>query len=547
MSASSTKLAAHASPRALDSTAPGRTAQTRSDWSAWLLPGFAFACWALAIRHLSAEWTFNEQYHFGWLVPLLAAYLIKVRFESLPERNPPPTAQPANIAMLLLALASILIMPIREANLDWRLVEWALVPVAIAASLVCFWQLGGLPWVRHFSFPLLFFLIAVPLPRNLEYPWMDRLMLTNAHASVEILHWLGVDAQARGNLIQLPTCTLGVEEACSGIRSLQSTLMLSLFLGEILNLRWPRRLILLGAGLGWALITNIGRTTVLAWLASRDGLAAVDRWHDIAGFSVLALSSLTVAGTAWLLHRSSGRNARPVAAPSIDLSGLVSRFRPSSAIAGISILTLIAGLGLTRLWFDFHARSLTKVADWEFRLPTDQPLFREVPIAPQTQKTLQYNEGYSGLWKDPSGSQWQAYYFRWEAGKNNSQAARPHDPRSCLGGMGMELSAVLPSVNFAKGDVAISFDAFHFLDRGRDLYVFNCLAEDVRSEHDSRKLRQTNSPAERIAAALAGSRQTGQRRVEVAVWGAADATTAADSFRKLLNQQIHLASQPAVD
>ncbi len=533
----------------LDHVPGARSASAQRDtnrpgWLSWLLPLFALACWTLAIRHLSPEWTLNEQYHFGWLVPALAAYLIKVRFERLPAEAPAPSRWLVSTAVLFLAFASVLIMPIREANLDWRLVEWSLAGVAIAASLVCFWQLGGFPWVRQFTFPLFFFLIAVPLPRNLEYPWMDRLMLNNASISVELLHWLGVDAQARGNLIQLPTCTLGVEEACSGIRSLQSTLMLSLFLGEILALRWPRRLVLLAAALGWALVTNVGRTATLGWLAARDGLPAVDRWHDTAGFSVLALCAITVTFTAWLLHRSSLGNAhRSPDAQAFDAATFASRLRPAATAGGFSIILLFVGLGLNKFWFDLHERALTAVTEWEFRLPTEQPFYRDLPISPLTQRILHASEGYSGGWQDTSGTRWQAFYFRWYAGRSATQTARKHDPRDCLGRMGMELLGELPRVEFSKGDLTLLFRAYHFRDGQHDLYLFNCLTEDLRALDQTYRGRESNSPSARFAAAVAGRRQAGQRRVEVAVWGAPDAATAARRFSALLAQQIQVGGQ----
>lgn len=534
------------SPSVLDANherrpVPATGTAQRIDWPAWLLPAFALACWALTIRHLAGEWSTNEQYHFGWLVPLLAAYLVKVRAERLPQPSPPSTHWPTAVLSLTLAVASILVMPIREANLDWRLVDWTLASIAIAASLVCFWQLGGLPWVRHFAFPLLFFLIAVPLPRNLEYPWMDRLMWSNAHLSVECLHWLGVEAEARGNLIQLSTGTLGVEEACSGIRSLQSTLMLSLFLGEILALSWVRRVVLLGAGLGWALVTNVGRTTILGWIAAHHGLAAVDRWHTTAGFSVLAISSLTVAATAWLLrYRSAKGDAERSVA--FDPAEFVPRWRPAAAFAAVGIGVLVAGWAATEWWFDRQSQRFSDVTEWNFHPPDGPNGAHELPIAEQTRRILNFTEGFNARWNDPAGLQWQAYFFRWEGGRNATQAARPHDPRNCLGAAGMKLIEVLPDVRFARRDVELTFDAFHFEDRGRGLYVFNCLVEDVRSAAGLRAVRYRNSPGERLRAALAGQRQAGQRRLEVALWNAPDAATASARFRELIEQQIRVAA-----
>jgi exosortase/archaeosortase family protein len=41
---------------------------------------------------------------------------------------------------------------------------------------------------------------------------------------------------------------IGIEEACSGVRSFQATLMISLFLGELYSFNTARRVLLVIAG-----------------------------------------------------------------------------------------------------------------------------------------------------------------------------------------------------------------------------------------------------------------------------------------------------------
>ena len=291
-------------------------------WLAWLLPIFVVSCWFQAIRHLSSDWTLNEQYHYGWLVPLLALYLVKVRFEQCPAPSPAPAKGRVGLIFILLAFASALTMPLREANMQWRSMGWWLTGLAATATLLGFWQAGGRRWLRHFIFPVLFFFTAVPLLRGVEENSMRWLMQHNAKLAVEVLHWFGVAGYAKGNLITVPAGTLGVDEACSGIRSLQGTLMLTLFLGEILALSWPRRFALLVSGVFWALITNVGRTVTLGLIANHGGLQTMEHWHDSAGYTVLAMCSALVGATAWLLNRSS--HSQPVAKPpdAIDLPAI---------------------------------------------------------------------------------------------------------------------------------------------------------------------------------------------------------------------------------
>ena len=58
--------------------------------------------------------------------------------------------------------------------------------------------------------------------------------------TVQALHLFGIPALQNGNLIEVKTGLLGINEACSGIRSFQATLMVSLFLGELYQMSWRR-------------------------------------------------------------------------------------------------------------------------------------------------------------------------------------------------------------------------------------------------------------------------------------------------------------------
>ncbi len=49
---------------------------------------------------------------------------------------------------------------------------------------------------------------------------MQNLMRGNAWMTVTTLVWFGIPAVQMGNVIQIPTGTVGIDEACSGVRSL---------------------------------------------------------------------------------------------------------------------------------------------------------------------------------------------------------------------------------------------------------------------------------------------------------------------------------------
>ena len=242
--------------------------QTTSREALLLLVFFLGLLWALLINHLRVEWSLNPQYGYGWGVPFLCLYLIwkKIQKSSVsgPEAvggnqklesggKPPegggrhPASRFSNFSFLLLLGCALLYAPthlIEESNPEWRLVSWALALEVVGLTLLLIYFVLGAPWLRRLAFPIAFFLVAVPWPTVVEGPLIQGLTRADAGATVELLGWLGIPAMPHGNVIEVATGEVGIDEACSGIRSFQATLMLSLFLGEWYQLTRPRRLLL---------------------------------------------------------------------------------------------------------------------------------------------------------------------------------------------------------------------------------------------------------------------------------------------------------------
>jgi len=161
---------------------------------------------------------------------------------------------------------------------------------------------GGARFTLHasrFTFPLLFFLVAVPWPTFIEGPLVQGLMRANVGVTTELLGALGVPAAPHGNVIEVATGMVGVDDACSGIRSFQATLMISLFFGELYGLTAMRRVLCVLADFSLSFLFNVARTTLLTWVAAHKGTAAIASWHDPAGVTILVACFLCL----WLIAR----------------------------------------------------------------------------------------------------------------------------------------------------------------------------------------------------------------------------------------------------
>src|SRR5258708_3331714 len=64
-----------------------------------------------------------------------------------------------------------------------------------------------------------------------------------ARQAAETLARLGLPSVLHGNIIEVSRGMVGIDDACSGIRSFQATLMIALFFGELYSLRLARRML----------------------------------------------------------------------------------------------------------------------------------------------------------------------------------------------------------------------------------------------------------------------------------------------------------------
>ena len=345
----------------MEKHAPAQFMLTRQIWAA--LIGLA-AVWWLAIRMLWIDWATDPQYSYGFLVPILCVALFLQRW-----RDRPLAGESGNLFIIgILALPAIgfllAVQPFYEANPEWSFPGILGALTAVLLTLLLLGSIGGSAWVRHFLFPVCFFLIAIPWPRNAEEAIMGFFMEKNAMAALEILHWLGYEAMRRGHLITLPTGTLGVEEACSGVRSLQSGIMASLFLGEIFRFSGFFRIVLVSIAILVALLGNLLRTTILSIIASNEGVNAVEKWHDMAGYTML----LSTLATLWLIAHfySTIRSKRNLSSATIkDSSDAPLPISQPIVLACISAVFLtVASLVGTELWYRAHETGTMSESNW---------------------------------------------------------------------------------------------------------------------------------------------------------------------------------------
>lgn len=382
-------------------------------------------------------------------------------------------------------------------------------------------RLGGTIWARHFAIPIALILLAVPWPSGPEAQVIGGLMHAVAGVTVALLNLCGIPALQHGNLIEIRAGMLGVDEACSGVRSLQATLMAAVALGELYRFPTSRRLVLLLASVGVAFVTNTGRAFLLAWNAAQSGLDAVSRWHDPAGFAVMTVCFLLVWGIALYL----GREHVEPAPTRISTPGHII---PHRALAGFTGWFLVALLA-TELWFTPSSANAVPGATWHFVWPRagDTRELSEIPIAPRAAEMLRFDEGRGMNWRDEQGKRWLAYHLRWNAGPSRSRIlARMHRPEHCLPSTGWEPAQERDIIRVQVGEMTLPFRAQRFTQGEHSIHVWFCTVQDhgVLAEESARWSS--------LQAVLRRERSLGQQVLEVALFSSMSGAEADEEFQR---------------
>jgi hypothetical protein len=197
---------------------------------------------------------------------------------------------------------------------------------------------------------------------------------------------------------------------------------------------------------------------------------------------------------------------------------------------------LFAAEFLTEAWYRWHERNLPAPVTWSLELPRDNSTLRDLPFSDKTRQFLRFDEGLNATWQEPDGTKWQGIFLRWDPGRIAVHLAKTHTPQACLPASGREIVRE-SKLQFAEvNGLNLPFRTYTVQDQGGTLHVFYCLWED---RQDNRAFGpESLSYGNRLAPVLAGRRNSGQRSVELAVWGIDDPDQALRAFQEQLRLRI---------
>jgi exosortase len=431
-----------------------RTALLPASGGVRLLTGLNLAFLGILTLTLSLylwpRWWHNPDLSHGVFMPAIFVLLVWESRRIGPARHPrlgAPLLAGAGV-LALLSLASLAAAGLFAVSLGWspNLVAFTLTAaftIALLAALAILsaepLRLVPLNWVSVVAAVL--WLLTAPMPPG-TYTRLTLALQTWVTGSVlTVLHLLGVAARQQGNLIELAGTTVGVEEACSGIRSLIACVFAGLFFSALLVRRPWGRAVLLILSAPLAIVMNFARSLTLTLLADR-GVNIEGFWHNATGFAILAVTTGILAGLAFMLEP--GRAARPPA-PSPPVAGRAGKpavFASQAMLAGFLVLA-----GALTEFFVLQTRpsrlaarpppnlaALLPAAPAGWTVVTSGDLYRFADTL-ETEHLFQRTY-YQGAGENLT--QFTVYLAYWPPGRTSVSSVSIHTPDACWPGVGWE-------------------------------------------------------------------------------------------------------------
>ena len=246
------------------------------------------------MRALIRDWWIDPNYSHGFIVPFFAGYLIWKQKDKL--QSTPISGTWVGLPVLLIGIAALVFGEIGAQDF---IAGSSL--IIVLSGLVLF-NLGPAIF-KIVSFPLLFLFFMIPLPAVIFYAIAFPLQTIAAKSATLALDLLGVPVLLEGHVIHLSHTTLGVTEACSGIRSLISLLALAAAWSYLSFKGILARAVLMVSAVPITIAANSTRVILTAFIAQWFGMQYAEGfYHTFAGWIIFIVAFAGLAGVHALIR-----------------------------------------------------------------------------------------------------------------------------------------------------------------------------------------------------------------------------------------------------
>lgn len=382
-----------------------------------------------ALAFMVEWWTIKEEYNHGFLIPVVAFYLLWLRAKRVGELE----FAGAPLGFLFL-LVSLLALGAGELSGIATVLQYSFLLALFSVVLMTLgWKGMRVLWV-----PLIYLIFMIPLPNFLYFNLSEELQLISSQLGVAVIRFFGISVYLEGNVIDLGIYQLQVAEACNGLRYLFPLMSFGFLCASLYIGPWWHRLIIFLSTIPITVLMNSFRIGVIGVLVENFGIEQAEGFlHYFEGWIVfmacLGILFLVMYGLNALFGQKRFVEVFALdVPPADDLVNLIPRKATPGLIACAVVLfsaSLASVLTPSRPELIPEREPLSTfplaIGDWRGREQYVEQVFLD---------TLKLDDHLMVNFADPVRGQmtnlWIAYYDTQKTG------ASTHSPRRCLPGGG---------------------------------------------------------------------------------------------------------------
>jgi exosortase len=243
---------------------------------------------AFLYRHafvkLVDDWINDPNYSHGFVVPLASIWIIWSMRETLGKT----LVEPKSWGLLVMAFAVLQLLA-GTLGAENFVAHCSLLVLLAGLTVTIF----GTRMFRHLLFPIAWLIFMVPLPAIIFYSITFPLQLLASRMASRLLDFLHITNLREGNVMYFSHYTIGVVEACSGIRSLITLLAFAVLLGHLRAMRPWAQVALAACTVPVALVFNAIRVASAGVLGNYLGEQWAEGIFHTASGIVLFLGGLS--------------------------------------------------------------------------------------------------------------------------------------------------------------------------------------------------------------------------------------------------------------
>jgi exosortase D (VPLPA-CTERM-specific) len=393
----------------------------------------AVAVFSGGLWNLVGRWSQQEEYSHGFLIPVVAAWLLWARRDALRAG----VGRPSWIGPVLILL-TIPVLIVGELSALFFLSQLGFIVTLIGIVLA----IGGYSLLRVAFIPIAFLVFAIPLPYFIDAELSFRLQLISSELGVFFIRMFGVPVYLTGNIIDLGNYKLQVAEACSGLRYLYPMLSFGFLAAYLFQAPlWQRTVVFLSA-IPITIVMNSFRIGMVGLLVDRWGTAQAEGLlHYFEGWVIFLACAGLLAAEIYLFARLGSRKGFFQVFYLPKVTGRAPhepRRGASGPFPTVTCLLLLCAAGLSMFFVTTRQEIVPErlrfvafprvIGAWEGR-----PSLLE----PDVERALNPDDYILSDYRKPKGEAVNFYVAYYASQRKGSS---PHSPIVCIPGGGWQIS-----------------------------------------------------------------------------------------------------------